>query len=262
MRYLVETNDRDDGVYTVLNSPSVPQIGAYYIATNEYDLGARCVDARASHVDGDPKLWHVECTFKSIQREDPEDQEEKAPEEREPMVSYRFEKRQTPLMGDYDDAAAGKLDTSQGVANSLNQPFSPPPMIDETFPVLTVIRDDLALGMGEIFSVQDTINLTEFSGAPAETLKLNVTGVQERFEDGRRLWRKTYELAYNKRTWATHILDHGYLEDDDGNWRQVLLDGAGAETTVTSPHYDAYDPYKKLEFRTVAGIRDLAAEQI
>ena len=55
MRYLVETDDSYDGVYTVLNSPLIPQMGAYYVATNEYDLGARVVDSRATHVDGGSK---------------------------------------------------------------------------------------------------------------------------------------------------------------------------------------------------------------
>jgi len=258
MRYLVETDDSSDGPATVLGSPSVPQIGAYYVTSTERDLGARCIDATCSHVDGDPKLWHVDCKFASTQREDPNEQDPQPPEEREPTISYRFEKRQIPLVGDYDDVASGKLDTSQAVGNSLNQPFTPPPMYEETYPVMTLWRDDVALGMGDVFAIQDTINLTAFSGAAARTLKLNVTSIQERFEDGRRLWRKTYDLSYSKRSWDVYVLDHGYKQDQHGNWRQIMLDGAGGETNVTSPHYDAYSPYKAVEFRDVPAIAFLA----
>ena len=209
---------------------------------------------------GDPKLWHVDVTFRNTQREDPDNQDPREPDQREPTLNYRFEKRQIPLLGDYDDAAAGKLDTSQGVANSLNQPFNPPPMIEETYPVLTVLRNDINLDMASIFKWQDNVNETAFSGAAAETLKVNVTNIQEMFREGIRYWQKTFEIAYNKRTWKKYVLDYGYKQDDDGNWRQILLDGAGGETTVTSPHYDVYSPYKVAEFRDIDPIAFLAAE--
>lgn len=258
MRYLVETTDSHDGVQTVLTSPSVPQVGAYYVATNEVDLGARVTATRAQHVGGDPKLWHVDVTFESIQAEDPDNQDGEDPAEREPTVAYRFDKVQVPLQGNYDDVASGKVSTTQGIGNSLGQPFSPPPMIDETRPVMSVQRDEYALDIATILAYNDTVNATEFAGAAANTLKLTIASVNERFENGVRVWRKVWELAYNKRTWNRFILDHGTkLDEATGNFREILLDGAGAETDSTSPHYFEFTPFNSVEFRNLDAIRTL-----
>jgi hypothetical protein len=261
LRYLVQTDDPLDSMNTVLSDSAVPQVGDYYAAAYESDVGAVVTATRVQDVNGDPTLWHLDVTYRSEHAEDPNDQQDQAPEDREGKISYRFEVRERPLLGDYDDNASGKWKTTLGVANSLNKPFDTPPSYEETYPVITVIKDDLTLDMASIMSINDSINLTSFAGAAADTLKLRVVGINERFEDGKRLWQKTYELTYNKRSWLKYVVDMGYKQDDDGNWDLVLLNGAGLETSSTAIHLFTFVPYKRVEFRTVPAIRFLASDK-
>jgi hypothetical protein len=249
LRYLVETNNPHDGWQIVRNSPLVPQVGYYYNTTGESDFGARATNVEGQHVQADPKLWHVDVTFTSAQREDPEDQDTQDPEQRKPTISVRFERMQVAIFDEDDETPIG---------NSLKQPFSPPPMKEETRAIISIVRNERDINLANVQAWQDRVNDAEFAGAATKTLKLNITNIQEMFREGERFWTKTYELAYRAKTWTQRIMDAGYKQDEDGNFRLIALNGSGQEVAALADvHFFTIEPYEALNFGTVSGIQEL-----
>lgn len=260
MRYLVETSSSYDGVNVVLRSASaiahgVPQINQQYVARGygEADYGARCVESHARAVDGDPRLWEVECRFRSTeQQETEEDAEPQEPSERKPTVAIRFEKLQVPV---FIDAAQ-----TQGVCNSRDEPFSPPVMKEKSRMVISLTRRDTVLDLVGLIILQDVINQPAYMDFPTGTLKLNVADVHEEFTEGVRYWVKTFELAHEPDGWNPWVLDRGYKVDEDtGNFREILLDGFGDETTKDQPFLIPVGAYSYMNFSTITPIRELEA---
>lgn len=248
--YLVRTDDPQDGPLIV--RAALPQIGSVYATDNETDVGAGVINVNVDQEAGDPTLWRCEVEWANTSKSNPQDPPPENPLEREPQYSVRFERAELLLQGPWSDSDAGGVDTSTGLVNSAKQPFNPPPSREETRPVIVVLVDDQYLDLTGISNVQDCVNSTDFAGFEAKTLKLNVTGIQERFEQGMRLWRKTYELSHKPQTWDLFMLDHGTIQDKDGNFKSCLLLN-GSETTGP-PQYKQFSVYRQIDFATHADV--------
>ena len=246
LTYLVTTSDSHDGPMTVF--AALPQIGDVYATNNELDLGARVVSVALDHVDGDPRRWRAEVEFSNEQGEDPDNQDPEDPLDREPKYSVRFDESEEVIHGPYNQANPGFVDLTASLTNSAKQPFNPPPTKEVSRLVIRMVQDDDQLRLGQMREFQDAINLTAFAGFAAKTLKLRVSDIEERFEHGMRLWRKTYELKHKPETWDQFILDHGTVPDEDGNMVEVLL--LNGSKTTNAPQYKQYTVYRTLDFNT------------
>lgn len=245
--YLVRTNDPQDGPIVVFEA--LPEIGDFYYTDNEYDLGARVADVSVSDEGGDKFLWRAEVRYDRNLRDDPEDQEPENPEEREPKYSIRFEKHEVPISGPYSTADPGHVSATTPLSNSAGQPYNPPITREETRPTIVLLKDERRLDLAGMLALQDTVNRNAFAGFTSQTLKLNVTGVQERFEQGERWWRKTYELAFKREGWVARPLDYGTITDEDGNVRETLL--LNSSPTTGAPQYRGpYTIYRQVDFAT------------
>lgn len=251
LSYLITTDSRHDGPITVLGS--LPQIGDVYATDNESDLGARASDIDLKQIAGDPYHWRATVTFSPVHGEDPDDPEPESPGDRDPVYSVRFQKRQVPVAGPYSTADPGNQDATTALANSAGQPFNPPITRDETRPVIVIQVNDDNLDLPGIAAIQDTVNKDAFAGYTSQTLKLNVSGVQEFFEDGRRWWRKVYELEHKRSSWLARPLDYGTVEDEDGNVRETLLNNS-SPTTGPPQYLGPFTLYRQIAFATHADI--------
>jgi hypothetical protein len=192
--------------------------------------------------------------FSSTHGDNPDEPQPEDPTDREPKYGVRFDQAEVAVQGPYSSADPGNVDVTTSMTNSRKQPYNPPPTREERMPVITVLIDDADLKLHSLVQVQDLVNATAFAGFPAKTLKLNISDVKERFENGRRLWQKTYEIAYSRRTWDLFILDHGTIQDEEGNFDEVLLKN-GSKTTG-APQYKQYTVCKQIDFATSTDVPD------
>lgn len=242
--YLVTTNDRQDGPLTV--AAELPNIGDFYVTTNESDFGARVSAIDIDTVDSNPFLWRATVEYSNRQREDHDEPEPEDPTDRDPIYAIRFDKHDVPVTGPYSTVDPGNVSATTSLTNSKKQPYNPPPTREELRPVITITVNDHNLDLLKINAMQDCVNSAAFAGFPAKTLKLNVTGITEQFENGIRYWEKTYELAHRRQTWDLFLLDHGTIPDKEGNFKEVLLLN-GSETTG-APQYHQYTIYRQVDF--------------
>ncbi len=252
IRYIVETSSKLDSVNTILTDARLPQVGDAYFGNDRFDFGVRVVRQNARHIGGDPKLWYVDIQYANVQEEDPSEPWEVQPSDRIPRISWRFDRVMLPVWGDFNDGAPGDLDGDKPMTNSKGQPFSPPIQYEVTMPVLQVRAWDTNLRTAELADNTDVVNSTTYGGLPDRTLKLNITGVEEIFVEGRRYWEKHYELAYNRRTWDRYVLDYGYFPDPaTGDIRLFLIDSGGNITTeTTNANYLQKRVYREADFST------------
>lgn len=245
--YLVRTDNPQDGPVHVFDS--LPDIGAFYATDTEYDLGARVAEISVNAENADKFLWRCEVRYDRNLADDPEDPEAESPGDREPTYSIRFDRFEQAVYGPYSTNDPGHVSATTPIMNSAGQYFSPPPTVEQTRPTIVLVKDEDRLDLPGILALQDVVNKNAFAGFTSQTLKLNVTGVQERFEAGQRWWRKTYEVAYKREGWVLRPLDYGTVVDEDQNVRETLLKD-GSATTGAPQYRGPYTVYRQVDWAT------------
>lgn len=258
--YRVRTNDRKDGVLTVLSAPGLPQMFAPYVTTNEFHFGLRCNGRRATQVDGSPWEWDVECSFATLARD--EEEQNPNPTLRPPEVSFGVEiERYSPSPGVPVQAVpnADAIMFDDFFGNSAGMPFEPQPEIDRGIPYLTIVVNRLTVDPQQIFTYSNSVNSDFFMGAEPRTLKMDGANVSRQYENGLKFWSIEWRMKYRFETWDLQLLDIGpyYLSgsnripflDDHKNSRMGLLDGAGAALGANADAvFRRWEVYRKLPF--------------
>lgn len=264
LSYVVLTDDPNDEANVV--SLSLPRIGDAYVHGDAIDFGQRCVNVDIRDAEGDNQKWLATVTFAS-QHGLPGAAERVSiggsegpfpiePAEREPIYGVRFERFQEPVRGDYDEDQPNKLSTdSTGVfVNSIGQPFNPQPTKDSTRSVFIIRETVNSLSPRQLSSLQDIVNEFSFGVFEARTLKLNITDVQPRFEEGKERYDRIYELSHKRDKWDSAVQDEGTIADKEGVVRRTLLRNGTATTATSDISYVTAKPYRLVDFNTSAEI--------
>ena len=145
----------------------------------------------------DGKGWIVTASYTN--KIDPQ-QNEPNPEDRPPQVTWSFAQFQTIAEQDKDDKA---------IVNTLKQQFNPPPEKDASNIILNYTRFEGTFSPSLAIQYQDTVNATNFLGAPARTAKLQSITANQVYEDGDLYWQVSYEIHFRRDTWTKKILNRG-----------------------------------------------------
>lgn len=168
--------------------------GDPYITDSESDLQARVRRIQPQQQDN-PRLWEVRVEYDSTQEEESE-----SPFDKPPEVSWDFAQFTRVAYKDRDGKA---------ILNSAGQYFDPPIEIDDSRPVLTVVRNEPSYNPSLAYQYRDAVNSDAFYGAPPGTAKVvKITGASA-VENDIPFWRVTYEFSFNPDGWQPSILDQG-----------------------------------------------------
>lgn len=231
--FLIETTDSKDPAAVALGAPGLPPIGSQFTSGSVFDPEARVTSLRPSRLA--PKAWRVDVEYST---ESPDDQD---PLNHRPEMSFSFQTFRVPIVGELDqDAAGDAVKVFKGaMKNTAGQIFDPPPEMDESRPVLKIVRNEPTFNPIVAMTFQDAVNAVGWGGAKARQIK-----VQSISTSGRKTekvgavtyeyYPVTYELHYKRETWDVRLL----------NWGWYYLTAAGADPT---------DPANLIDFKDASG---------
>lgn len=144
------------------------------------------------------------------------------------------------------------------IANTLGEPFDPPPTREISDPVLIIERSQAAFDPDDKLTYQDTICSETFYGAAIGRSKMGK--IKARLVHAETdYWRARYEIQFRMRTptgvvaakaWWKQLLNQGVKYKDAGgniqlspNGEIVLLAADGKKTTPASPHWLYFREY-------------------
>jgi hypothetical protein len=201
--FLVLTNDPLDGPATIYGGPGIPVIGEAYAVGNDLDLLSTCVS-----VDCQPTEWPLVWTVTSEYDSDRiVDATLSNPLNLPAELTWSFAKYERVFVRDL-------LGTP--CVNSSNQPFDPPPVVDDSRPVLTITRNEASFNSANAILYQDAVNTDNFGPAIPKQAKLtNIIGNKQQ-DIGVVYYKVTYEIEFRREGYDLFILDKGF-RDISGN---------------------------------------------
>lgn len=211
------------GTATVLKAAELlfgVYVGAVYVADGESDTDSACVGVRAETNSPDGRGWLVTAQYEAL--EDPLSVRR--------TLQYDYQPYEKIFEKDVENKA---------VLNSAKDPFDPPPLIDDSRPVLVITRNEGTYDEAIVRAYKDRINVATFRGNPPRTVKCNAIKGREiwsprvPYNDGI-YYEVTYEFAIRPEGWDMRLLDCGYRAIDPATDKKTLIsidDG----TTVTVP---------------------------
>lgn len=266
--FLVITDDsQNDGVVIAsARDPAtglvIPGIGAAYKVGDKaapltiltHDTGAFVTSTTATCATEDGLQWEVEVEYgpydASIWPQNPLDHPVK--------VSWNFAKFEQVAFRDINGKA---------IVNSAGDYFDPPVTIDDSRPIVKIVRNEATFDPVLAKTYKDSTNTDTFLGQDPYTWK--ISDIQGDLEynmdcgtpDGF-YYVVTYELEFNPDTWKKLILDQGMRGlDGSGKFTQflddkgqpvsdpVLMDGNGGRKSATAdPHFFTFEVYREVAF--------------
>jgi hypothetical protein len=154
------------------------------------------------------------------------------------------------------------------VVNSAGIPFNPSVQLDDSRPVLQIVRNELTYDETLAGSFRDKVNDADFWGYGEKQVKVaNISGSREWNQDIGYYWTVSYEFHIKAETWKFKILDAGTMQIKTGGDTKVSpcltkdgkpvpepvpLDGSGVQLAVGgTPTYLVFDLYDTADFSTL-----------
>jgi hypothetical protein len=211
----------------------MPVMWSSYVTPAEFDLNCRVTKISSEQDQDNPFLWlvHVDYSTKWFdpQRalQDPFNPATQNPTQRNPEITWSFQKYQKPITTDINGAA---------LVNSADEPFDPPVEIDDSRPALTVSRYEIIFSPALAVAYMDAVNSDPFAGALPGTAKVDsITGVFV-YVEGFFLWKVTYVIHFRREGWDLQPLDAGLTEIFTGpggvRQRRPIQDPSGQPVTA------------------------------
>lgn len=197
--FTVTTDDPDDGPATVAAALPVG-IGDSYVCRNDSDPGSFCQSIDVECTTDDGKGWTA------VARYGPYDAnlEPANPVERPIKVSWSFARFERPVIVDLDGVP---------VLNSAGDPFDPPLTIDDSRPILTIVRNEQGFDPLLAYQFKDAVNADAFWGVGPGIVKvLDISDELTKDPDIGWYHVVTYQFEFNPDGWQAHIADLGYRE--------------------------------------------------
>ncbi len=226
--YEVRTTDPNDSGYVAGGASGLPRGGD----AHPDDNAAFVVRNDPAQHSEDPTLWTVTIEYDTqlsstaIGRESQQvdssgetttnpdspsegGQRQENPLSRPPVYSVSFETVQEPLLEVY----TGEDATLPGpLLNSAGDPFDPPPMVEKSYPVLTIKKNMVSFTYATLEMYQDSVNSVTWRGFGARKVKVHGISWESAFENGITFWAVTFVFKVRYKTWDLQILDAGLNE--------------------------------------------------
>lgn len=261
-RFQVITSGYGVGAYEVRTATGIPRRFDAYATATETDNGSLCTRVAAEQDDENPILWVVSADYGSPTI-DPDQASEPNPVLRPAVVSWSFAKNRKPVWKDKD---------GKGILNSAKEYFDPPPEMDDSRPILTISRNQIAYNQAIAINYQDAVNSDPFLGFTAGQAKVSGITAQSQQEGSYRFWSVQYEFEFCRDGWQLSILDQGRNKRVGANLTPILqkdsagnsinvpvsdpvpLDGSGGELANPTPEtvqFLDFDVYKTMPFKAL-----------
>lgn len=213
-RYIVISSVPNDSILNVLNTTGLPKVMVTSIPGTSGQCVCTGLDPKQD--EGSPYTWFVDAEF-STSNEKQETGGDPDPTTWIPVYSAKIETYPEVL---YEDFSTPK----KKYLNSARDKFPEPLIVKRPIIVYDFFQYEPAtLTEVEIGDRNDTVNIDEFRGFAAETLKLTVSGMEYGFFYGYPAVRVNYSVAYKKNKWLNVPLNVGY---------SYLLDGVRTPSDV------------------------------
>ena len=250
--YVVVTDDINDGPLTVRMAAGIPQIGDSYSLGNDYDPTAFVKSITPTRKGENSKVWEVVVEWSELAKVD-------NPLNRPAKKNWGFEQAGKVAWQDIDGKA---------ILNSAGDYFDPPIEIEDSRPLLTVVRNDATFDPLLAIDYQDAVNEDRFLIANPGQCKVAGIEASEEEENDVKFWRVVFHFAFRREGWLAEPLDQGRYATVDANGAAqkrtpipdkagdpvtdpVPLDGKGAELVDATPEtakFLKFTVYKKRLF--------------
>lgn len=227
------------------------QIGAWNPITtigdlyHELDAGSFCIALRPKVFTSDGANWKVSIEYGPW---DPRTEENPLEKKLEMDWDWvEFEK-----IADVDR-------NGKAVVNSAGDYFDPPVVMDDSRPILRIVRNEPVFSMLYASNYKDSINSLPWYGYPKYSVKCNSITAKLQYSmnipgDNKWYWTVTYQFHLNPDLWEKKVLDQG-LRQTGGipiikggipATSPVLLDGHGSPGSAGT--YLTFGIYKVRDF--------------
>lgn len=269
--FLVTTSAKTDDSIVVRNAidpntaVGIPTIGSIYqngapsgpTLTRDFGSFLQTIDCdeedRCTESGDTGSYWKVTCSYGPY---DPAQMPEN-PMKRPLQVSWSSSIYQTVAYADV---------TGKAIVNSAGDYFDPPIDMDDSRPLLTVVRAEPGYDPILTYNYKDAVNSGPFWGMPAGVWKLKdrrserVYNTDAGTESGY-YYEVTYEFEMNPQGWVKKILDQGLrqlvgvnqvnIKDNNGDeiTSPVLLNGQGKQLQpLSAPVFRSFNIYNVLDY--------------
>jgi hypothetical protein len=227
---------KNDGPYSVLNTPGLPLPGAYFYFGNDIDPWAWCrpTASIARHVDEQGTFWRVTQTFstKPIGEEDKDkekcqDQQIEDPLMEPPKISGSFVIYQEEATFDKDGFA---------ILSSSGEPIRGAQVEFDRHKAKVVIQQNVAdLQLPLLTAMANTVNDAPLWGMAARCIKFTPTSWERHYHGQCSVYySRTLEFDVDSETFDRTVLDEG-TKVLNGRWGTGAGDPAGSKGWVELP---------------------------
>jgi len=240
--FLVETDNVRDGALTVRDDPRIPALySTYFDGTTE---DSRYVARRktATNRDESQKLWRVEVEYETL-NSDTGNEASLVPALRPSEYSWTTGSAQQEMLLDR---------LAQPVKNSVGDPFDPPVERNNSFRILTIVRNESSFSGYDSDGYVDTLNSAPIFGyAAAEGRMDSIDATVEYDANYGAYWRVTYVIHFRKTAqWAPTIASNRRLQISGG----TISTGAPAPGPWDITRRNVGTRYKKASGSTKANM--------
>ena len=265
--FRVVTDSNLDGPREVRQATGIPRVNDPYIVSTEQDLGATVTSVKPSQQSEHPRVWLVSVEYSTDTGTSSQQEAEEDPLDRPAVIEWTFARFQIPAEFDTDGGA---------ILNSAKERFDPPPMIDDSRPVLRITKNQSSFDPALAVSFQDAVNSDAFFGGNPGQVKVMAISSRNAFDAGTQFFEVQYEFMMRREGWALRVLDQGFKELIGGEQIHMsepimdaaptpnpkgtvkitspaLLDGSGRklDPPTATPHFLDYDVYQTKTFATL-----------
>lgn len=271
-RFIVKTSSLLDGPMTVLGAPGLPQKGFVYQRASEFNAYLFCQERSVEKIGR--YHWAVECEFRPYNQTEDQQQRQQNPTGDPlfdlPRIRLETVKRQVETLRDRSGTV---------ITNSAGEPFLPAAPRDDSYPRLTIVRNEpITTPITATMSlVLDKLNSGTFWGKTARFWKMQEITVESatktvNLEAGPVYYAYlivTYVIEgkdaiagatsgwdYEPLNYGEHQLVSGSLvriKSKDGVPMAWFLNADGTKGSESSPAatYEAYELYDEANFNAL-----------
>lgn len=248
----------------IAEADELPKRGDAWSFGDDSDPSALCTEVQIRRIPRTTKQYMVECRYTTKPSEKAKLEPQNDPSGIPKEISWTSENMQEAFVEDAVQAGVA-------VKNSAGDPFDPPALRNVAIPVGSLTRYETTFTPQTILDYVNTVNDATFLGGARQTFLMAGINASRVFEEGdgdlfvSELWKVSYTIKYDERTWVYKPLDIGpnYLGDDgekirfktdaEGDYYHGRLDGAGGVLAATADDvFLEFQMYKETDWSVLS----------